>query len=445
MSSFRPQLIVVLVVLILLSVCPVLANAAASIALSGVPDRLTYPLPAGSNSVLTARVEGGQVQEVWLKLDEGVQTHIPLARVSKVEYQINLADPRLWDVIRTTSLGDGPKQGSFQVYAKLVEGQTVSSVSVCYAVSGLGRPAAVLRVHQRDQAGEARVCDYRCWCDLERVARLELTQPGESGVGSARAEAAGRTWGFEVRDVGASELKATAELKKCWEEAGILEVYYSPGVGVESRVASLSAIPRRLDLPGNLAPVTVRQRFYEYIPGSNEYLTLQLGDITVGQVRISVKTANSEDVIDSRSVKSGDIVPFKFGAERYTLRVDRLVNRLVGEDYGVFSVSTLGKSEWEKIEHLLALVESSDVTFIREEKEYSGKEAGAHLRRKLESAGPKVATVEEFIDQIASRASTTGEPYQIRMPDGTVMAAGDWLRAQLLTLGDTSQSDQEHR
>lgn len=75
-----------------------------------------------------------------------------------------------------------------------------------------------------------------------------------------------------------------------------------------------------------------------------------------------------------------------------------------------------------RIEHLIGNVESlKGAVFIRNGTEYDTKAAGAHLRMKLDKAGDKVKTAEEFIDGIASKSSTSGKAYQIRKPDGTVV------------------------
>jgi hypothetical protein len=85
------------------------------------------------------------------------------------------------------------------------------------------------------------------------------------------------------------------------------------------------------------------------------------------------------------------------------------------------------------ITYLLGSMESSGCRFIRNGKEYEGKAAAAHLRTKLERAGDRVKTVDDFIDGIASRSSTTGEQYQVKKPDGKTVAASAWFRETLKT------------
>jgi len=52
------------------------------------------------------------------------------------------------------------------------------------------------------------------------------------------------------------------------------------------------------------------------------------------------------------------------------------------------------------------------------------------LREKYARSGLKNVSVEEFIEQIATRSSTTGKPYRVKLPGGEVVEAAVWLRRQ---------------
>jgi hypothetical protein len=85
-----------------------------------------------------------------------------------------------------------------------------------------------------------------------------------------------------------------------------------------------------------------------------------------------------------------------------------------------------------RIEHLISHVESlKGAVFIRNGTEYDTKAAGGHLRMKLDKAGDKVKTAEDFIDGLASKSSVSGKPYQIRKPDGTVVETKPYLYSKL--------------
>lgn len=189
------------------------------------------------------------------------------------------------------------------------------------------------------------------------------------------------------------------------------------------------------DLPTEM---TVKQRSTVVVPGSDGELLLTADDITRGQVMVSLSTASSDSVLPPRSMRSDDAVPFKFGKSTYTLTLKQLNNALVGEDVATFVI--LGSSdtiltEEEKIERLIeAVAELQGATFIRNGAEYSAAEAADHLRLKWRAAGDEIKTAEQFIDTIASKSSTSGEPYQIRMPDGKVMQADAYLRKRLVEI-----------
>ncbi len=88
--------------------------------------------------------------------------------------------------------------------------------------------------------------------------------------------------------------------------------------------------------------------------------------------------------------------------------------------------------EQARIERLLRYVEAlKRASFVRNGKTYSCREAALFLRAKYAKMGEHVTTAAQFIEQIASRSSTTGEPYQVRFADGRSVAAAKALREEL--------------
>jgi len=79
---------------------------------------------------------------------------------------------------------------------------------------------------------------------------------------------------------------------------------------------------------------------------------------------------------------------------------------------------------------LIQTVAASNVTFIRNGTEHSAAEAADHLRSKWKRARGKVKTLDQFIENIASKSSMSGRPYQVRTADGELINAADWY-AQL--------------
>jgi hypothetical protein len=178
------------------------------------------------------------------------------------------------------------------------------------------------------------------------------------------------------------------------------------------------------------ASVTVDQRSTAFVPGTNGRLRVHLGDITRGQVQLTLATADGVTLIAPTSVRDGDVLPFTFDGGHYYVTVVELTNRLIGSDEAVLRFGA-GRSERSRIEALIAAVESANVVFLRNDAEHDAAAAADHLRRKWKHAGARELTAEEFVDKIASRSSTTGRPYRIRERDGSVVNARDWLLERL--------------
>lgn len=89
-------------------------------------------------------------------------------------------------------------------------------------------------------------------------------------------------------------------------------------------------------------------------------------------------------------------------------------------------------TEHQKIEYLIAAVAAEkNVQFIRNGGAYSSQDAAKHLRLKLNRAGTRVKTAEDFIKYCASASSISGQPYQMKYSDGRVVSTESFLRAKL--------------
>lgn len=89
-------------------------------------------------------------------------------------------------------------------------------------------------------------------------------------------------------------------------------------------------------------------------------------------------------------------------------------------------------AEQARIERLIAFVESrSDIRLVRNGTAYSPKDAARFLRGKYKKMGEHVSTAQQFIEQIASKSSTTGEAYLIRLADGRQIPAAQYLGDEL--------------
>ncbi len=92
----------------------------------------------------------------------------------------------------------------------------------------------------------------------------------------------------------------------------------------------------------------------------------------------------------------------------------------------------LSAADAGRVERLIEHVgRQSGVSFVRNGEAFDAQRAARHLRMKLEFAAGRVRSVDEFIDHVASRSSTTGRPYLVRLADGSEVPAAQWLRAEL--------------
>ena len=94
---------------------------------------------------------------------------------------------------------------------------------------------------------------------------------------------------------------------------------------------------------------------------------------------------------------------------------------------GASSLYALESPAKEEVDHLLDAVAKSDARFIRNGKEYSSAEGAEHLKYKLEQAGDRVKTAEDFIKGIGTKSYLSGKPYLMKHKDGSTTEVGPWL------------------
>lgn len=92
-------------------------------------------------------------------------------------------------------------------------------------------------------------------------------------------------------------------------------------------------------------------------------------------------------------------------------------------------------SEKQKIELLITdISQLKGATFIRNGSEHTAKEAAEHLKRKWEYAADDIKTATQFIDELATKSSMTGQLYYIKFANGTKRPSGEYLHEQLKKL-----------
>ncbi|MFZ2171349.1 MAG: DUF5329 family protein [Methylococcaceae bacterium] len=96
--------------------------------------------------------------------------------------------------------------------------------------------------------------------------------------------------------------------------------------------------------------------------------------------------------------------------------------------------------EKKKIDFLISSIENiKGAKFIRNGKEHDGKEAAEHLRMKLQKAGGKVQTADDFIRLCASKSIMSGKPYMIRSTDGKTIKSEQYFRKKLKEYNSTEK------
>jgi type II secretory pathway pseudopilin PulG len=204
----------------------------------------------------------------------------------------------------------------------------------------------------------------------------------------------------------------------------------------QAQVAANAAAARVRALVAPKPPfrMTIQQRERKAMPGTNGSVIVRLGDITHGQVLLSIDDPSGNSLLSTVSVHEGDIQSFSVAGQSFEIEIVELKNFLTSEDYGVFAIRSAGAalSEDEKINRLIESVEhAKGITFIRNGEAHDEAAAAQHLRRKYQSAGQKPMTVRQFVDELASRSSTSGEEYRIKLPDGREVSSQKWLLDQL--------------
>ena len=181
--------------------------------------------------------------------------------------------------------------------------------------------------------------------------------------------------------------------------------------------------------------MTVKQRSTIAVPGSGGAALLTIDDITRNQVMTSLAGHDGGALLAVTSFRPGDSTRFMLGDDTYMLTLKELNNALLGQDFATFVIATDPKSamsEHAKIEWLIARLETAQgAVFIRNGSEHTAQEAADHLRSKWKAAGDGIKTAKQFVDLIASKSSTSGKPYRIRLVDGSLVLSGDYLRMRL--------------
>jgi predicted RNA-binding protein with PIN domain len=76
----------------------------------------------------------------------------------------------------------------------------------------------------------------------------------------------------------------------------------------------------------------------------------------------------------------------------------------------------------------------SSMVFLRNGSEYNAADAAKHMQAKYDYFKKELATAEDFIERCASRSEMTGQAYRVKLADGAVRDANEFLNSELRTL-----------
>jgi hypothetical protein len=415
----------------ILACLPLLAAAAAAqsaVRLVTVPDQVRLPAAPGANLLL--EVECATAPEaIWLATEELARDSVPLQAAGSGRYQLNLADARVGALVPA-----GLRQGELFVFAR-AGGRVAKSAAIVWSSSALPAPALQCLLRSVDGTSRPVSGHWPIWLDPQRCRAVEvLGDPARDGVPVLRSG------GFEAPLARADGHPAwrlvVADLPDEVRTAGAFEIEVrgaaAPAVGpFHFRLA-----PARLDLADGKAALLVDQRGSAAVPGSREWLWVRLGDITMGRVALEVTNAGGGTLVEKRHVHERDFVEFTLAEARYVLTIDKLVNRLVGQDCAELTVRPAAGFVPDRIGQLLRAVEASQDTFVRDGSEFDGAAAAQFLLVRVSAPARRKITVDEFVDDVASKSSQTGEAYMVKKRDGTLVTMQQWLRAELQQAGE---------
>ena len=98
----------------------------------------------------------------------------------------------------------------------------------------------------------------------------------------------------------------------------------------------------------------------------------------------------------------------------------------------IVRAQTVPVTEKQKIDALIDHVgELKDAKFIRNGSSYEPATAVRFLRGKWNANKAEVKTARDFIDKVATKSGTSGEPYLMRYSDGKEIPSREFLLAEL--------------
>ncbi len=408
---------------------PLSVAASGKLKIDGVPAELSFPLAAGANCIVTATVLDAKSERVWLATTRDSLVRIVASEVGPEEYRINLAAEEVGVVLVALASNE------FRFFAELDSGQILASLPINYTRKTDKEPSIEFDVFVTRDGESRRVAHHNgvyflCsdpWVDplvdgidvkfeepQDRDFTVRIREARMPLLASPDRKSYSVRWDQSLRD----DLRATGKIHFELDSAG------------HHQRLSLRVPATELAFPGPYFTATVRQRSSLWLPPSHEYLLLSIGDVSGGAVRVDLRGADGKAFVQHLTMRQGETATFSLKDMSYTLVLRKLRNVLVGTDSAVFDIWRGKDGDGPRIDALLQTLGKSNVVFLRGELEHSGPEAEAHLRSKLDQVTEETISWKQFVETIATKSTTTGEPYRVRSPDGIVMTAEAWIERQ---------------
>jgi hypothetical protein len=410
--------------------------AAQAVRIVQVPERLILPAAAGSNLLLEVEVDGA-ASAVWLALDAAARERVALTAAGAQRWQLNLADAKV------TALLPRQHAGAFQVHAAFGE-RTVSSTTIAWKKQPLVPAVARLRLHLRDGTTLEHALqiplrywvfghDGRPWFDFAAATRIEVDGLGDHasvnvgvrgpGIDLPLTRAAdGEVWTLTMNEREREHFAAAAEIAIVVTRDQATTTF------------TLRSIPGRLVGAGEPCGFVVPQRRRAELPGSRGWLNVSIDDITLGTTRLRIDDAEARAIVPTTRVFEREFVAFQHAGEDYVLTIDKLVNRLVGEDHAELSLRRAAGFVPDRIGQLVRAVGATADVFVRDGVDEPGPVTQQFLLAKLGSHRGPPLTVDQFVDDFAGVAKRSGPPITVRRDNGTTATMQEWLRAELARL-----------
>ena len=105
--------------------------------------------------------------------------------------------------------------------------------------------------------------------------------------------------------------------------------------------------------------------------------------------------------------------------------------RLTGVFLFVVAASLPARADTvREVAHLLAFIEESGCTFVRNGDAHDAAKAREHIENKYDYARRWIETAEQFVEYTATRSSISGEPYVVNC-GGHEQPSAEWLLSEL--------------